>query len=40
MMTTDLDRTDRIIKQGKTLLQAIEAIGTIRPNGWFEKLTA
>ena len=40
MMTTDPDRTDRIIEQGKALVRAIEAIGTIEPSGWFERMIA
>ena len=36
-MTTD---PDRIIEQGKALVRAIEAIGTIEPSGWFERMIA
>jgi hypothetical protein len=33
---TDLTHTARIIAQGKALVRAIEALGTIEPTGWFE----
>ena len=29
--------TDHVIAQGKALVQAIEALGTIEPSGWFER---
>ena len=34
------DLTDRIIAQGKALVRAIEALGTIEPSGWFERWQA
>jgi hypothetical protein len=38
-MTTPA-HTDRIIAQGKALVRAIEALGTIEPSGWFERWQA
>jgi hypothetical protein len=35
--TNDPTHTDRIIAQGKALVRAIEALGTIEPSGWFER---
>ena len=29
--------TDQIIAQGKALVRAIEALGTVEPSGWFER---
>jgi hypothetical protein len=37
-MTADL--TDRILRQGKALVRAIEALGTIEPTGPFERALA
>jgi len=37
---TDLELTDRIILQGRALVQAIEALGTIQPCGPFERALA
>jgi hypothetical protein len=37
-MTADL--TDRIIAQGRALVRAIEALGTIQPSGPFERALA
>jgi hypothetical protein len=37
-MTVDL--TDRIISQGRALVRAIEALGTIEPTGPFERALA
>jgi hypothetical protein len=37
-MTTDLP--DRIILQGRALVRAIEALGTIQPSGPFERALA
>jgi hypothetical protein len=34
--TNDPTHTDRIIRQGKALVRAIEALSTIEPSGWFE----
>jgi hypothetical protein len=34
------DPTDRIIAQGKALVRAIEALGTIQPTGPFERALA
>ena len=36
----DPELTDRIIAQGKALVRAIEAPGTIEPSGWFERAIA
>jgi hypothetical protein len=33
----DSAHTDRIMHQGKALVRAIEALGTIEPSGWFER---
>ena len=38
--TNDPTHTDRIIAQGKALVRAIEALGTIEPSGWFERWQA
>ena len=32
--------TDRILEQGKALVRAIEALGTIKPSGAFERALA
>jgi hypothetical protein len=37
-MITDL--TDRILRQGRALVRAIEALGTIEPTGPFERALA
>jgi hypothetical protein len=29
--------TETVIEQGKALVRAIEAMGTIHPTGWFER---
>jgi hypothetical protein len=34
---TSLQITDRILRQGKALVRAIEALGTIEPTGPFEQ---
>ena len=34
------DTTPRIIRQGRALVRAIEALGTIDPTGWFERAIA
>ena len=34
------DTTPRIIRQGRALVRAIEAITTIDSTGWFERMTA
>jgi hypothetical protein len=34
------DPTDRIIAQGKALVRAIEALGTVEPTGPFERALA
>ena len=34
------ETVDRIITQGRALVRAIEAIGTIQPSGWFERAIA
>jgi hypothetical protein len=36
----DPDHADRIIEQGKALVRAIEALGTIEPNGPIERAIA
>jgi hypothetical protein len=38
--TSDPIHTDRIIAQGKALVRATEALGTIEPSGWFERWQA
>jgi hypothetical protein len=40
MSDYDLEHTDRIIQQGRALVRAIEALGTIEPSGPFERLIA
>jgi hypothetical protein len=35
-----LDPTDRILRQGRALVRAIEALGTIEPTGPFERALA
>ena len=35
---TDPNATETIIEQGKALVRAIEALGTIEQTGWFERL--
>jgi hypothetical protein len=37
---TDPSVTETVIEQGKALVRAIEAIGTIEPSGWFERWQA
>jgi len=37
---SDHELTDRIIRQGRALVRAIEALGTIEPSGWFERAMA
>ena len=37
---SDLDLTDHIIRQGRALVRAIKALGTIEPSGWFERKIA
>ena len=37
---TNPDLTDLIITQGRALVRAIEALGTIEPSGWFERALA
>ena len=37
---TNPDLTDRIILQGRALVRAIEALGTIQPSGPFERALA
>jgi hypothetical protein len=37
-MTADL--ADRILRQGKALVHAIEALGTVQPSGPFERALA
>jgi hypothetical protein len=37
---TNPAHTQRIIAQGKALVRAIEALGTIEPSGWFERWQA
>ncbi len=37
---TDPTTTETIIQQGKALVRAIEAIGTIEPSGPFERALA
>ncbi len=32
--------TETILEQGKALVRAIEALGTIEPSGWFERMLA
>jgi hypothetical protein len=34
------EHADRIIRQGRALVHAIEALGTIEPSGLFERLIA
>jgi hypothetical protein len=34
----DRETTDRILRQGKALVRAIEALGTIEPSGPIEQL--
>jgi hypothetical protein len=36
----DPARTDRILAQGRALVRAIEALGTIEPSGPFERTLA
>ena len=33
----DRNVTETVIEQGKALVRAIEAMGTIHPTGWFER---
>jgi hypothetical protein len=40
MSRNDLSLTDRIILQGRALVRAIEALGTIEPTGPFERALA
>ena len=40
MPNYDPELTDDIICQDRALVHAIEALGTIKPSGWFERLTA
>ena len=37
---SDREPTDRIILQGRALVRAIEALGTIQPSGPFERALA
>jgi hypothetical protein len=37
---TDPELTDRILRQGRALVRAIEALGTIEPTGPFERALA
>lgn len=37
---TNLELTDRILRQGRALVRAIEALGTIEPTGPFERALA
>jgi hypothetical protein len=37
---TNIELTDRIILQGRALVHAIEALGTIQPSGPFERALA
>jgi len=37
---TNPDQTDRLISQGRALVRAIEALGTIKPTGPFERALA
>lgn len=39
-MPKPADSTARVIAQGRALVRAIEAIGTIDTTGWFERLNA
>jgi hypothetical protein len=40
MPNYDPEHTDHIIQQGRALVRAIEALGTIEPSGLFERLIA
>jgi hypothetical protein len=40
MPNHDPERVDHIIQQGRALVRAIEAFGTIEPSGLFERLIA
>ena len=40
MPSYDPEHVDHIIQQGRALVRAIEALGTIEPSGWFERLIA
>ena len=40
MPSHDPEHVDHIIQQGRALVRAIEALGTIEPTGWFERLIA
>jgi hypothetical protein len=40
MPNHDPERVDHIIQQGRALVRAIEALGTIEPSGLFERLIA
>ena len=40
MSHNDLDFTNRIIRQGRALVRAIESLTTIRPTGLFERTIA
>jgi hypothetical protein len=37
MTHNDLAPTDRVLRQGRALVRAIEALGTIEPSGPFER---
>jgi hypothetical protein len=39
-MMTDPARTDHITKQGRTLVRAIEVLGTIEPSGPLKRAAA
>ena len=34
---TDTEIAEHVIRQGKALVRAIEALGTTEPSGWFER---
>jgi hypothetical protein len=40
LQVTNPDPTDHIITQGRALVRAIEALGTIQPTGLFERALA
>mgnify|MGYP001037837288 CR=1 FL=1 len=40
MSSHDPERADYVIQQGRALVHAIEALGTIGPSGLFERLIA